>query len=89
MPGYHVLLSKQAYKFINELNKRQARRVTKDLGDLRNYPFFDVPHDIAKIKGRDGYYRIRIGDIRIILRIFDEGKEIYIEKIDYRSRVYK
>jgi mRNA interferase RelE/StbE len=89
MPGYRVLLSRQAHKFIIGLEKPQARRVTQEMGDLRSYPFFDVPHDLAKLKGRRGYYRLRVGDIRIVFRVFDEEKEIYVEKIDYRGRVYK
>jgi len=40
MPGYRLLLSRQAHKFITGLNRRRARRVTQEIGDLRNYPFF-------------------------------------------------
>jgi len=89
MPGYRLLLSKQAHKFITGLDKRRAGRVTQEIGDLRNYPFFTVPHDLAKLKGRKGYYRMRVGDIRIIFRVFDEEKEIYVEKIGYREKIYK
>lgn len=46
-------------------------------------------YDIAKLKGRKSYYRIRVGDLRIIFNVFEEEKEIYIEKIDYRSKIYK
>ena len=78
-----------AHRFITGLNRRRARRVTQEIGDLRNYPFFAMPHDLAKLKGRKGYYRIRIGDLRVIFRVFEEEKEIYIEKIDHRGKIYK
>jgi len=29
------------------LNRRRARRVTQEIGDLRNYPLFEAPHDLA------------------------------------------
>ena len=48
-----------------------------------------MPHDLAKLKGRKGYYRIRIGDLRVIFRVFEKEKEIYIEKIDHRGKIYK
>jgi len=36
-----------------------------------------------------GYYRIRIGKIRVIFDISKESREIFVEKVDYRGRVYK
>jgi len=89
MPGYHLLLSRQAHRYITSLSKQKAKRITQEIGDLRNYPFFIMHHDIAKLKGRKNYYRIRVGDLRIIFRVFEEEKEIYIEKIDHRSKIYK
>jgi len=89
MPGYSLFLSKQAYKFITSLSKQKAKRITQEISDFRNYPFFTMHHDIAKLKGKKGYYRIRVGDLRIIFKVFEEEKDIYIEKIDYRSKIYK
>jgi mRNA interferase RelE/StbE len=89
MPNYRLLLSKQAYRFITSLNKQLASRVTQDIGDLRNFPFFTIPHDLAKLKGKKGYYRIRIGDLRIIFKVIEKEKEIYIEKVDRREKIYK
>jgi mRNA interferase RelE/StbE len=89
MPGYYLLLSRQAHRYITGLSKQKAKRITQEIGDLRYYPFFTMHHDIAKLKGRKNYYRIRVGDLRIIFRVFEEEKEIYIEKIDHRSKIYK
>jgi mRNA interferase RelE/StbE len=89
MPLYQIYLSKQAGKYITNMNKKQANNLIQQIKDLKNHPFYKQHHDIAKLKGRKNYYRIRIGDIRIIYKIIQENKEIYIEKIDQREKVYK
>ncbi len=89
MPVYQVLLSKQAEKFIKNLNKKQARGIIQDITDLKNHPFYTIKHDIAKLKGRKNYYRIRVGTLRVIYKILEEEKEIYVEKIDSRGKIYK
>ena len=37
----------------------------------------------------DGGYRIRIGDYRILYRIDDKGKKVFVYKIRHRREVYK
>ncbi len=42
------------------------------------------------MKGKwKGYYRIRIGKVRIILKVDFKEKRIFIDRMDYRGRVYK
>ena len=46
--------------------------------------------DVKKMKGDwKGYYRIKIGKIRIILKIEFAGRSIFVDRIDYRGAVYK
>ena len=46
--------------------------------------------DLRKLVGNwSGYYRIRVGKIRIIFKVFKEEREIFVERIDYRGNVYK
>jgi mRNA interferase RelE/StbE len=89
LPAYQIYLSRQAEKYIKELDKKQGKRIIQTITDLKNHPFYTIRHDTAKLKGRKDYYRIRVGALRIIYKIFEEEKEIYIEKIDTRGKVYK
>lgn len=43
--------------------------------------------DIVKMKWKIGYYRCRIGKIRIIF--FEKESKYFVEKIGYRWDVYK
>ena len=46
-------------------------------------------YDIVKLEGTEGTYRIRIGDIRIVYRVYWELQHIDIQKIEWRGRAYK
>ena len=88
MARYLLIISNRADKFIKKLNEKRLLRVIQEMNDLENFPFFTAPHDLAKLKGRKGYYRIRIGDLRIIFKVNKEQRKIYIEKIGYRKKIY-
>ena len=88
MARYLLIISNRADKFLNKLNEKLLLRVIQEINDLENFPFFTAPHDLAKLKGRKGYYRIRIGDLRIIFKVDKELKKIYIEEIGYRKKIY-
>ena len=46
--------------------------------------------DVKKMKGKwKGYYRIKIGKVRMILRIDFKNKSAFIDKIDFRGNIYK
>ena len=50
----------------------------------------DINIDVKKLKESwPGYYRIRMGKIRIIFDVDYKNKTVFIEKIDFRGDVYK
>lgn len=89
MAKYQVIVSKRAYKFLDKLDERLRLRVIDGLGCLENFPFFMKSLDIAKLKGREGYYRLRVGKIRVIFKVDKEAKRVLVEKIAYREEVYE
>jgi mRNA-degrading endonuclease RelE of RelBE toxin-antitoxin system len=45
--------------------------------------------DIKKLKGKwAGFHRIRIGKLRIIAEFNFDELSVFIERIDYRERIY-
>ncbi|RRD93635.1 type II toxin-antitoxin system RelE/ParE family toxin [Clostridiales bacterium COT073_COT-073] len=74
-----VKYSKQAVKFLDKQKEEAKNRIKKAIMKL---PLGDV----KKLKGSD-YYRLRVGDFRVI---FDRNFNIiHIIKIDNRGQVYK
>jgi mRNA interferase RelE/StbE len=89
MARYRVLLSRKADKFLGEVNRELGLKVMKEISDLQNFPFLTMHHDLAKLKGRENYYRIRVGDLRVIFKIDKSSRTIHIEKIGQREAVYE
>lgn len=44
--------------------------------------------EVKKIKGYPNTYRIRVGDIRILYKIYKKDRRLVIYDIDYRGRIY-
>jgi mRNA interferase RelE/StbE len=46
--------------------------------------------DLKKLAGKlEGYYRLRIGNVRIILKFDFKIKIIFVKKVDFRENIYK
>ncbi|MBO3841270.1 MAG: hypothetical protein FGF48_02495 [Candidatus Brockarchaeota archaeon] len=61
---------------MGEVEQRLRRRIIGEIKDLENFPFFTEPHDIAELKGKEDYYRLRVRSIRIIFKV-NENREQY------------
>ena len=50
----------------------------------------DINIDVKKLKGDwKGYYRLRKGKLRIIFDVDLNNRSLFVEKIDFRGRIYK
>lgn len=77
---YDIIIEKLAEKFIMKLSREEKERVLKAIYKLPN------GNDIKQLKGKKskGFYRLRIGDYRVIYTI-DNGK-LLIHVIDAGNR---
>lgn len=80
---YKIVLEKPAQKFLKRLSNPDKSRITKAISKL---PKGD---DIKPLKGHKGYYRLRVGDYRVIYTI-DNGKYIIcVVDAGNRGDIYK
>jgi len=70
-------------KFLESLQKDIALRILKKLEEVRENPFRYIEHY------EGGYYKLRIGDYRMLLDIDFSNKFLIIEVFDKRGRIYK
>ena len=90
-----VKFSKSSIKFLNKLtpkNKEQIRtKILFLLNFIENEGFVPIRElDIKKLKGNwQGFFRMRIGKIRIIFTISENQNELSIYEIDFRGDIYK
>jgi mRNA interferase RelE/StbE len=80
---YQVFLDPRAAKFLSRLNETVRTRIKDGLRELQVSP---------ETKGQrlaaSAFWRVRIGDYRVIYEIDRNGKKIVVLYIGHRSTVY-
>jgi mRNA-degrading endonuclease RelE of RelBE toxin-antitoxin system len=83
-------VSKQADKFIEREGITDDEIFSMIQKFIDYSKGLDVNIDIRKMKGKwTGYHRVRIGKIRMLVRMNCKEKTIFIDRIDYRGSVYR
>lgn len=82
--SYTILFSDFALKQLNKLSKEIQKRITSTLKRCRIRPY---PH-VKKLVGSK-YYRLRVGDFRVIMDIIDNKLIIHVIEIGHRKKIYK
>ncbi|MBT4289537.1 MAG: type II toxin-antitoxin system RelE/ParE family toxin [Deltaproteobacteria bacterium] len=79
-------ITKSAGKFIKKLPPKQYRQVVSTIFNLRENP---TPQDSKKLIGYSEYYRVDIGEYRIIYRF--DSEILYIALVGKRNddQVYR
>ncbi len=82
---YRVVLNKKSENFLDRIkNENVLKHLLRSLKNLG-----DNPHTGKKLKGYDSLYRMRVGKFRVVYKVDEKKKIVYIVLIDKRSRVYK
>ena len=86
MKKIRIRYSRRAVKFLENIPLDLRRRILEHIAELSENPF---PKGCVKLGGVKNVYRLRIGDYRVLYKLFSEENVILIVKIDHRRRVYK
>jgi len=87
---WKIDLSKQADKFIEKENIKEDEILSLIRRFINYSKGLDENVDVKKMKGKwKGYHRIKIGKVRMILKVDFKERQILVDRIDYRGRVYK
>ena len=82
---YTVIVVKKISKFIESLSEPHYSAIIKVLVSLEENP---RPFGYKKLTN-DDKYRIRVGDYRILYKIFEDIVTVEIVKVSHRKEVYK
>lgn len=78
--------SNQSQKFLKNAEKILAKRLLKEIEELRVNP---MPQEVKFLQGyKERLYRVRVGDYRIIYEVDYPKNILGIVKIDKREKVY-
>ncbi|PIN92666.1 hypothetical protein COU61_01380 [Candidatus Pacearchaeota archaeon CG10_big_fil_rev_8_21_14_0_10_35_13] len=81
--SYTIKWHSEAQKFLNNLPVDISNRIIKKLEALRVKPFRYLEH----YEGL--YYKMRIGDYRVLIDVEFNDKILIIMVLDKRGRIYK
>ena len=85
---YEVRYQKQAAAQLFRMPRSVAQRISARIDAVAADPYAGHPN-ATRLKGRDGDFRLRVGDWRVIYSLNDEHKVLLVAKIDQRGRVYR
>ena len=85
---FKIIVHKRALKYLNKLTSFRKTKIIELLTELINDPI--QREDVKPMLGEwKGYYRIRIGNIRLIFWVDQVKKIVYVDHIEPRGDVYK
>lgn len=86
---FEVNAKSSVIKVINKLDSKRKERIKEVILRLKENPVPFRDYDVAKLKGYDDMYRIRIGNLRMIYEVLWDGRKITIHRIEPRESVYE
>ncbi|MBE0525035.1 MAG: type II toxin-antitoxin system RelE/ParE family toxin [Methanosarcinales archaeon] len=81
---FQIIWSESAANELKKLDRLVAKRIFKKVSKLSENPY----HNVTKLVNAP-YYRLRVGDYRIIFEIQNEILKILILKVGHRKSIYK
>ena len=83
---YKIKLSKLAIKNLKKFKKSDFKKISIKIDKLSKNP---RPSNSKKLKNQKDFFRIRVGDYRIIYQIKDSILLVLVFKIGHRKDIYK
>ena len=84
--AYTVKFRSSVEKELRNLQKKDQGRVLRKIEALADNPY---PPKVKKLPGEENYYRIQVGDYRVIYRVEAERLMVRVVKIGHRREVYR
>jgi len=85
MAGYKVFIKKSAAKELEEIPKRDLKKIVEKIAALADDP---RPPGAEKLSAQERY-RIRQGDYRIVYAIEDTVLTVWVVRVGHRREVYR
>jgi len=82
---FEIQFSNKSLKDLHTLPRLIAKRIMEKISLLQENPF---QQPIKKLSGQP-YFRLRVGDYRVIFAILKKDLVILVVKIAHRKKIYK
>ena len=85
MAKYKITIKKSAAKELEDIPKKDLRKIIKRIQSLAQNP---RPHGSQKLSAQSRF-RVRQGDYRIVYSVEDKNSIVNIVKIGHRREIYR
>ena len=87
-PGriYRIELRPAARRSLAALPREAQARIASAIDSLATEP---RPPGVTKLRGPEGFYRVRVGDYRIVYAIDDDALFVLVVRVGHRREVYR
>jgi mRNA interferase RelE/StbE len=85
MNRYNVILKPSVEKDLRKIPQAMRTRIFEAIEGLCSNP---LPHQAIKLTG-EAFYRLRVGDYRIVYAVDPQDNQIVIHYIRHRREVYR
>lgn len=82
--AWSVLWSDRSRKQLKKMDRKTAGRIIDGVEDIRGDPFAAV----SRLAG-SRFYRLRVGDYRVILDLRQSKMIVFVVEADNRKRIYR
>jgi mRNA interferase RelE/StbE len=86
MDHYLVEVRPAARKALESITTRDRDRISRAVESLAENPH---PHGSKKLRGGEGFWRIRVGDYRVIYTVIQDRLVVVVVTIGHRREVYR
>lgn len=83
---YQIEVKPSASKALSELPREAQERIRARIDGLADDP---RPYGVKRLKGPEGFLRLRVGDYRVIYTVRDDVLLVLVVRIAHRREVYR
>jgi len=84
--AYRIEVTPRVQKDLKALPIRDRQRVADQIDALKTDP---RPMGCKKLKGREDFWRIRVGDYRVVCQVEDDVLWVLIVRVGDRKEIYE
>jgi len=84
--AYRIEFTPRADSQFRGLDKSVQSRLGQRIDSLAENP---RPQGVKKLAGEGDFYRVRVGDYRIVYQICDKSLLVVIVRLGHRSEIYR
>ncbi|MBS7269231.1 MAG: type II toxin-antitoxin system RelE/ParE family toxin [Candidatus Freyarchaeota archaeon] len=86
MASYRLFWKRSAEHDLRSIDRQQIPRIIEAVENLADNPF---PPQHRKLRGAEQFYRIRVGEYRVVYQVDVEAGAVIIYYVRHRKKAYR